>query len=206
MSNVSPAYGSSSFNVSAIGCAAGNLTYAHEVGHNLGCHHNRESAVGEGAFPYSFGYREPTGFYRTVLGLPNGSPRIMHFSTPLVEVLVPTGIPEGQADSADNAKTINNTAFTMANFRLPICSELPLVLDCNLNCIEDADDITAGDSHDRNNNNIPDECDVQSDHFFSDASGELSPIGMGCTVSHTFTNPPAALEAVTLPFAAIAAL
>ena len=207
MANVSPTFQSFSFNVSAIGCAAGNLTYAHEVGHNLGCHHNRGSTGGnQGAFPYSFGYRQPNGFFRTVLGSPNGSPRIMHFSNPLVEVLVPTGIPEGQADSADNAKTINNTAFTMANFRLPICSELPLVLDCNLNCIEDADDITAGDSLDCNNNNIPDECDVQSDPFFSDASGELSPIGLGFPVSHTFTSPPAALEDVTLQFAAIADL
>ena len=204
MTNVSPAFQSFSFNVSAIGCAAGNLTYAHEVGHNLGCQHNRESAVGEGAFPYSFGYREPTGFFRTVLGSPNGSPRIMHFSNPLVEVLVPTGIPEGQANSADNAKTINNTAFTVANFRLTQCSTV--ALDCNLNCIEDADDIVAGTSFDCNANNIPDECDVQIDPFFIGNSGELSPIGLGFPVSHTFTSPIASREDVTLRFAAIADL
>ena len=101
MANVSPTFQSLSFNVSAIGCAAGNLTYAHEVGHNLGCHHNRESAGGQqGAFPYSFGYREPNNFFRTVLATSNGTPRIMHFSNPLVEVINPTGIPEGELKSA----------------------------------------------------------------------------------------------------------
>ena len=101
MTNVSPAFQSLSFNVSEIGCAAGTLTYAHEVGHNLGCHHNRESTGGQGAFPYSFGYWDPGLSFRTVLATSNGTPRIMQFSNPLVlEGGVPTGVPEGQANSA----------------------------------------------------------------------------------------------------------
>ncbi|MCH7545162.1 MAG: hypothetical protein IID30_02010 [Planctomycetes bacterium] len=186
MRNVSPAFQSSSFNVSRIGCAAGNLTYAHEVGHNLGCHHNRESTNSEGAFPYSFGFWDPGLSFRTVMGLSGGGPRIMQFSNPLVQVGgLPTGIPEGQVNSADNAKTINNTAFTMANFRLAVCSDPLPVDDCN-------------------NNGIADECEFSG--TFSDASGELSPIGLGFPVSHTFFTPPAALGDVTLQFAAIADL
>ena len=37
------------FSVTAYTCAIGNLTFAHEVGHNMGCHHNVEST----SFPRS---------------------------------------------------------------------------------------------------------------------------------------------------------
>ncbi|MCH7603972.1 MAG: hypothetical protein IIB54_14515, partial [Planctomycetes bacterium] len=161
MSDVSPAFQSFSFNVCAINCAAVNLTYAHEVGHNLGCQHDRESSGGvQGAFPYSYGYLEPSGSFRTILGSPNGSPRVASFSNPLVQVGgVPTGVPEGHVNSADNATTINNTAFTVANFR-PFDCPLPLPdSDCNVNCIEDAEDIAVGTSLDCNANSIPDECE-----------------------------------------------
>ena len=207
MQNVSSSFQTFSFNVSAIGCAAGNLTYAHEIGHNLGCHHNRESAGSEqGAFPYSFGFWHPNNFFRTVLASPNSSPRIMHYSNPLVEIIGPTGIPEGEVNSADNAKTINTTAFTMANFRLTLCSDPLLLQDCNTNCIDDAADITAGTSFDCNANGIPDECDLQSEPLFADGSGELSPIGLGFPVSYTIVNPPESNEDVTLQFAAVADL
>src|SRR4030067_2904062 len=31
---------------------------------------------------------------------------------------VPMGVPEGQSNAADNRKTLNNTAYTVANFRV----------------------------------------------------------------------------------------
>jgi hypothetical protein len=44
--------------------------------------------------------------------------RIQHWSNPDVNFNgVPTGVPEGEFDSADNRKTLNNTALTVANFR-----------------------------------------------------------------------------------------
>ena len=165
MNNVTPAFQGHSFNVVEIGCAAGNLTYAHEVGHNLGCQHNRESAGGvTGAFPYSFGYWAPDESFRTVLALSNGSPRVMQFSNPEVTFAgQPTGIAAGLPDAADNAKTINNTAFTMANFRQAVCPDILPASDCNLNCIEDAIDIADTTSFDCNTNGIPDECDISSE-------------------------------------------
>ena len=176
MNNVTPAFQGFSFNVVQIDCAAGNLTYAHEVGHNLGCHHNRESVgSGMGAFPYSFGYWEPGESFRTVLSLSNGSPRVMQFSNPDVTFTgQPTGIAEGLPDAADNAQTINNTAFTMANFRQAVCPVILPVSDCNLNCIEDAIDIADNTSVDCNANTIPDECDVSSE-FSSDCNANGIP-------------------------------
>jgi protein-tyrosine phosphatase len=44
--------------------------------------------------------------------------RIQHWSNPDINYNgVPTGVPAGQPDSADNRLTLNNTAYTVANFR-----------------------------------------------------------------------------------------
>ncbi len=97
---------------------------AHEIGHNMGCHHNRENTNGNGVFEYSFGYQDPGGRFRTVMAYPcpggplGGCPRIRHFSNPDVSYLGrPTGVPIDQSDSANNALTLNQTALTVANFR-----------------------------------------------------------------------------------------
>ena len=162
MSNVSPDFQSMAFNVSAIGCVGMHFAFTHQLGHTLGCQHNREDAGGvEGAYPYSYGYLDPVGGFRTMMSLPNGSPLLRQFSNPLVvqNTGIPTGIPEGEANSADNAKTINNTAFTVANFRQTKFCPSSLDFDCNSNCIEDAIDTREGNSLDCNANRIPDECE-----------------------------------------------
>lgn len=98
-----------------------DLTYAHEVGHNLGCAHNRENAGVLGRFDYSFGYRLPERDFRTVMALSCGSTsceRRPYFSNPDVAYMgAATGIPEGENEAADNAKTINYTKSEVAAFR-----------------------------------------------------------------------------------------
>ena len=147
-------------------------TFAHELGHNMGCCH----ALGDGGgcppeggllFPYSNGHRffgDSSVQWRTVMAYSPGT-RITHFSNP--EVLFdgqPTGIAEDEPGAADNAKTTNLSAFTVSNWRCNdgICEGLDLpsdAADCNGNEVPDTCDIAIGLSQDLNNNGVPDECD-----------------------------------------------
>jgi hypothetical protein len=93
-------------------------TLAHEVGHNLGCAHDRQNSTSQAAYPYSYGYRfNANGVqYRTIMAYAPGQ-GIPYYSNPNVSYLgVPTGIPDGQANSADNARTLNNTSPTAMSF------------------------------------------------------------------------------------------
>ncbi len=142
------------FNVVKASCSAGNYTFGHELAHNQGCRHNRERDPSDGgAFLYSHGYREPAGLFRTVMGgLESGVPRIQYFSNPNVMFDgVPTGLPGGDPASADNAQTIENTSYNVANFRRSN--------DCNQNGICDDVEIATGVAQDCNNNSFPDDCD-----------------------------------------------
>ena len=58
-----------------------------------------------------------------------GCPRVSHFSNP--DVLYngqPTGIDHTAADSADNARTINQTRFEMAAYRQEVAKETKPIL------------------------------------------------------------------------------
>jgi len=91
------------------------LTFAHEIGHNMGCAHDRDHAGVDGAYDYSYGYDIP-GTFATVMSY--DYPEIIYFSTP--EVFYqdsPIGKSIDNSDSAYNALTINNTTSVVANFR-----------------------------------------------------------------------------------------
>ena len=126
------------FSVVHRSAAAGNLTLAHEMGHNMGCTH----AVGDGAveddpetpedetdpgteqdealYYYSHGWRftgNSTNVYRTVMAYAPGS-RVGQFSNPFVNFDgQPTGRDEGESDAAYNVLSINNAASEVANWR-----------------------------------------------------------------------------------------
>ncbi len=113
MTSVSTGFAGMAFTVVDQLCAAGNLSLAHELGHNEGLHHDAANASGQGAFPYAYGYQDPGGRFRTVMSYGSAT-RIMNFSNPNVSY---TGYPTGVANAADNARALNNTAATVANFR-----------------------------------------------------------------------------------------
>jgi hypothetical protein len=108
------------FSVTSRICATGYYTFAHELGHNMGCHHDRQNAGFESpAYPYSYGYRTPDNAYRTIMAYAPGT-RIQFFSNPnIVYAGHVIGVAEPAPDSAENWKSLNNTAPIVAQFRGP---------------------------------------------------------------------------------------
>jgi len=125
MRSESTSFASSSFNVVYSSCLSQH-SLAHELGHNQGNMHDRvTSGTSSGIFPYSYGYRrcdttDGSGF-RTVMSYScAGAPRVTQFSTPNVSYNgYPTGISyeADPANSAENVRSMNLTADTVAAFR-----------------------------------------------------------------------------------------
>ncbi len=125
MVSLSSAFEANAFSTIHWDCATGNYSFSHEMGHNMGCTHDRENSDGQGLDPYSYGWRfyGTNGVqYRTIMAYQPGT-RIPRFSNPNVLYYgTPTGIPAGAANAAYNALTINNSASTVANFRQTVVS------------------------------------------------------------------------------------
>lgn len=119
MSPPSSGFASYAFNVVRRVYATGQYVFAHEVGHNLGCAHDRQNSSSSGSYSYSYGHRFYAGGtqYRTVMAYAPGA-RIPYFSNPAVAYNgTATGVASSSASSADNAKSINATAPVVANFK-----------------------------------------------------------------------------------------
>lgn len=123
MTTVSSSFAPMAFSVVKAGCLSQH-SLAHEIGHNMGNKHDRENASDAGAYPYSYGFRrcvtDGTGF-RTVMAYTcSGASRVAWFSNPNVYYNgYATGIAyeASPATSADNARSMNNVAATVAAFR-----------------------------------------------------------------------------------------
>lgn len=119
MRNVGAGFASSAFQVTARNCAVGNLTYAHEHGHNMGMEHDpaNGAAPASASYPYSFGHFV-SGNYRTVMSYSTecvgGCTRRPYFSNPDVTF---SGAPTGIPNQRDNARTADNVAAIVAAFR-----------------------------------------------------------------------------------------
>jgi hypothetical protein len=112
MTSPSTSFATYAFNVVDHTCAGGNMTYAHEVGHNQGLHHDPANAGSTPSYPYAYGYQDPSGYFRTVMSY-GGATRIAYLSSP--DVLYntrPTGV-SGQ----DNARALNANVATVAAFK-----------------------------------------------------------------------------------------
>ena len=99
-------------------------TLAHEFGHNMGNAHNRSNAGASGPFPYGYGFQDPDHDFRTIMGYncPNGGcPRINYWSSPEITYQGdPIGIDhdDDPDNSADNARSMTNTAVNVANYHV----------------------------------------------------------------------------------------
>ena len=104
------------FSVTARTCAVGNLSFAHELGHNMGSQHNPENGSGA-TYPYGYGHYV-NGNYRTVMSYvdqcASGCVRRPYFSNPNV---IFNGFPTGIANARDNSRSMNNTADAIAGYR-----------------------------------------------------------------------------------------
>ena len=99
------------------GCPVANKSFVHELGHNMGAHHDTFVASGPGAFAYSHGMVDVVGLWRTVLSYPNQCStcaRIQYLSNPRINY---NGRPMGDAALRNNAHTLNKTAKAIAAYR-----------------------------------------------------------------------------------------
>jgi len=123
MSTVSSGFDKYGFSIVELDCVAGFHSLAHELGHNMGARH--DWAVDSETTPYAYahGFAYPAGLWRTVMAYntacaPNNCTRLPYFSNPNVRYGgVAMGVAEGNPHPADNTRTLNNTAATVAAFR-----------------------------------------------------------------------------------------
>lgn len=123
------------FSIVRVQQAAHSYTQAHEMGHNLGCHHHKEQNSWPGPTNWSnwHGNRFSAGwrwqsddgrYYCSVMSYASGSffndginhTRIPMFSSPDIDYL---GTPAGNALDGDNLRTINKTKHIISNYRVP---------------------------------------------------------------------------------------
>lgn len=112
-------------------------TFIHEIGHNLGCLHDRETRdlfnegdIPLGSFPYALGWRftpDNSPELRTIMAYAPGN-QIPYFSNPEVTYMgTPTGVPIGEPLESNNAEMIRQTKAAVAAFRSESGNQPPTV-------------------------------------------------------------------------------
>ena len=131
------------FNIVRYSCATGYYTFGHEIGHNLGCNHDRGSIPAPAEtpdiyctdfsqYPYQYAWRDPEANFRTILAFAcradqcdnntgGGCTRIQRFSNPTT---LYQGKALGNAQN-DNVRTMNENLATVAAYYPPVQPPTP---------------------------------------------------------------------------------
>jgi hypothetical protein len=126
MTTVATSFASNAFSVVDKDCATGYYSFGHEMGHNMGARHDRYvDGTDNSPYKYNHGYYYSPGKWRTVMAYNDGCSaagvsctRIAYWSNPNKFYNgVAMGVSSTSASAADNRTTLNNTAYTVANFR-----------------------------------------------------------------------------------------
>jgi hypothetical protein len=137
MSSVSTAFESNAFAVVDRACATGYYSFGHELGHNMGARHDWYVDNGVTPYSHSHGFVNATDQWRTIMAYNSECSdrgfyctRLQYWSNPdVTQGGDPMGVPAGSAANcsegvpnphcdADNRRTLNQTAYTVANFRV----------------------------------------------------------------------------------------
>ncbi len=109
---------SRAYSVVSAGSSVSNLTFQHEIGHNLGAAHDRENSVGPGLYSYSYGHRflgSNSREYRTIMAYEPGR-QLNVFSNPDVTLNGgQTGVTSGE-DAADIARTFRQSGPVIESY------------------------------------------------------------------------------------------
>lgn len=114
MNNLSEGYESMMFSLTYHGCSFANYSFPHELGHNMGAHHDYDTYSGNGLNPDSHGYH--FGSWRSIMAYAPGT-RVGRFSNPNESY---SGYTTGLAGTADNVSTLEASASLVASFRSSI--------------------------------------------------------------------------------------
>ncbi len=97
-------------------CATGYYSFGHEIGHLQGARHNPEADPTSTPFSYGHGYYFEPSRWRTIMSYdcPGGCSRIQYWSNPGVSY---GGVPMGSSATHHDARVLDVTSCTIANFR-----------------------------------------------------------------------------------------
>ena len=147
MTSVSTAFAPNGYSVTDTTCIS-NLTFPHELGHNMGLRHDWYVDNGLTPFVYGHGHVDTSARFRTIMSYPDlcsslgiTCTRLMAFSNPSLTFNgAPTGVPAGTRSNcplgifttppcdADEHQVLNMTAVTVANFRQALPPGPPLIV------------------------------------------------------------------------------
>ncbi|MCP5106683.1 MAG: hypothetical protein GY950_25085 [bacterium] len=156
MTSVSTSFRNSAFAVVKRTCSTGIYAFAHELGHIMAARHDRYvDNTDNSPYTYNHGYiylNPPVG-WRTIMaydsfcnfwgyscGVINGwsNPARAYYG-------IPMGVAEGNPDAADNRKTLDNTARTVANFKAHVSN--PGTATITVESPNGGETLTAGSTH-----------------------------------------------------------
>lgn len=127
MTTVTTSFENYGFCVVKRSCATGYYSFGHELGHIMSARHDYYVDPSTNSpYTYNHGFVNVPDQWRTIMAYNNdcsdsGSycTRIDYWSNPDVSYGGDAmGVAEGSPNAADNRKTLNNTAYTVANFRV----------------------------------------------------------------------------------------